>query len=74
MTIEKFSGNKFPREFYVPEEANAPADLSKRIIFKKNKIPEAESDAGDKPVKKKIKKTKQERAVLSFNEDDDDYL
>ncbi|CAK9804194.1 Uncharacterized protein KIAA1143 homolog [Anthophora plagiata] len=56
------------------EEANAPADLSKRIIFKKNKLTEGESDTLDKPVKKKIKKGKQEKAVLSFNDNDDDYL
>ncbi|XP_076623502.1 uncharacterized protein KIAA1143 [Colletes latitarsis] len=56
------------------EEANAPADLSKRIIFRKNKVVEGESDTVDKPVKKKIKKTKQEKAILSFNDNDDDYL
>ncbi|XP_043248929.1 uncharacterized protein KIAA1143 homolog [Colletes gigas] len=56
------------------EEANAPADLSKRIIFRKNKVVEGESDTADKPVKKKIKKTKQEKAILSFNDNDDDYL
>ena len=56
------------------EEANAPADLSKRIIFRKNKIVDPESDATDKPVKKKIKKAKQEKAVLSFDDNDDDYL
>lgn len=33
-----------------------------------------ESDAIDKPVKKKIKKAKQEKAVLSFDDNDDDYL
>ncbi|XP_076685514.1 uncharacterized protein KIAA1143 homolog [Andrena cerasifolii] len=56
------------------EEANAPADLSKRIIFRKNKIVDPESDVTDKPVKKKIKKAKQEKAVLSFDDNDDDYL
>ncbi|XP_016918178.1 uncharacterized protein KIAA1143 homolog [Apis cerana] len=56
------------------EEANAPADLSKRIIFRKNKITEAELETADKPVKKKIKKTKQEKVILSFNENDDDNL
>ena len=56
------------------EEANAPADLSKRIIFRKNKIVDPESDATDKPVKKKLKKAKQEKAVLSFDDNDDDYL
>ncbi|XP_012341994.1 uncharacterized protein KIAA1143 homolog [Apis florea] len=56
------------------EEANAPADLSKRIIFRKNKITEAELETTDKPVKKKIKKTKQEKLILSFNENDDDNL
>ncbi|XP_031828396.1 uncharacterized protein KIAA1143 isoform X2 [Nomia melanderi] len=56
------------------EEANTPADLSKRVIFKKNKKDTAESDAADKPAKKKIKKSKQEKAVLSFNDNDDNYL
>ncbi|KAG6797773.1 hypothetical protein HZU73_07093 [Apis mellifera caucasica] len=56
------------------EEANAPADLSKRIIFRKNKITEAELETANKPVKKKIKKTKQEKVILSFNENDDDNL
>ena len=56
------------------EEANVPADLSKRIIFRKNKIVDPESDATEKPVKKKIKKAKQEKAVLSFDDNDDDYL
>ncbi|XP_012165943.2 uncharacterized protein KIAA1143 homolog [Bombus affinis] len=55
------------------EEANTPADLSKRIIFKKNKITEAESDKADKPLKKKIKKSKQEKVVLSFSDNDEDY-
>ncbi|OAD52147.1 hypothetical protein WN48_02977 [Eufriesea mexicana] len=56
------------------EEANAPADLSKRIIFRKNKITKAESDIADRPVRKKIKTVKQEKAVLSFNDDDEDDL
>ncbi|XP_006612557.1 uncharacterized protein KIAA1143 homolog [Apis dorsata] len=56
------------------EEANAPADLSKRIIFRKNKITATELETADKPVKKKIKKTKQEKVILSFNENDDDNL
>ncbi|XP_003707672.2 uncharacterized protein LOC100878317 [Megachile rotundata] len=56
------------------EEASAPADLSKRIIFRKNKISETESETVDKPVKKKIKRRKQEKAVLSFNDNDEDYL
>ncbi|XP_012229439.1 uncharacterized protein KIAA1143 homolog [Linepithema humile] len=56
------------------EENNAPADLSKKIVFRKTKATESESDATDKPVKKKTKKTKQ-KVILSFddneNEDDD---
>ncbi|KAF3422101.1 hypothetical protein E2986_01383 [Frieseomelitta varia] len=56
------------------EEANTPADLSKRIIFKKNKITETESDTANKPMKKKIKKAKQEKVVLSFSDNDEDYL
>lgn len=59
--------------FYIVEEANTPADLSKRIIFKKNKIREAESDKADKPPRKKIKKSKQEKVILSFSDNDEDY-
>ncbi|XP_078043410.1 uncharacterized protein KIAA1143 homolog [Augochlora pura] len=53
------------------ENANAPADLSKPIVFKKKKDA-TEPDAVDKPVKKKMKKAKQKKAVLSFNDNDDD--
>lgn len=60
--------------FCVIEEANTPADLSKRIIFRKNKITETDSDTVNKPMKKKIKKAKQEKVVLSFSDNDEDYL
>nr|XP_033328289.1 uncharacterized protein KIAA1143 homolog [Megalopta genalis] len=53
------------------EDANAPADLSKPIVFKKKKD-STEGDAVDKPVKKKMRKAKQKKAVLSFNDNDDD--
>ncbi|XP_076248363.1 uncharacterized protein KIAA1143 homolog [Calliopsis andreniformis] len=56
------------------EEANAPADLSKRIIFKRNKTKETESETTDKPVKKKTKKAKQEKVTLSFDDNEDDCL
>lgn len=60
------------------EENNAPADLSKKIIFRKTKTAEIESDksditATDKPVRKKAKKDKQ-KIVLSFDNDDDDDI
>ena len=58
------------------EEANKPADLSKPIIFSKSrKIPEQSGDM-ESPTKKKFKKSinKQKKAVLSFNdEEDEDY-
>ncbi|CAL7935549.1 unnamed protein product [Xylocopa violacea] len=72
LTAEEADAYKKRKE---EEEANGPADLSKRIIFRKNKITEGESDAVDKPVRKKIKKAKKEKAVVSFNDDDEDeYL
>ncbi|XP_076760299.1 uncharacterized protein KIAA1143 homolog [Xylocopa sonorina] len=76
LTAEEADAYKKGKE---EEEANGPADLSKKIIFRKNKITKGESDALDKPMKKKIKKMKKERVVLSFNNDDDvdddnDYL
>ncbi|KAL0111662.1 hypothetical protein PUN28_013091 [Cardiocondyla obscurior] len=55
------------------EESNAPADLSKKIVFRKTKAAETNSDsvATDKPVKKKAKKEKQ-KVVLSFDGDNDE--
>lgn len=55
------------------EEINAPADLSKKVIFRKTKAAETDSDAAatDKPVKKKAKKEKQ-KVILSFDNDDDE--
>ncbi|CAD1472261.1 unnamed protein product, partial [Heterotrigona itama] len=58
LTAEQAEAYKKKKE---EEEANTPADLSKRIIFKKNKRTETESDTANKPVKKKIKKAKQEK-------------
>lgn len=54
------------------EEANAPANLSKRIIFRKSKTTEGESDAVDKPVKKKAKRAKQDKVVLSFDDNEEE--
>ncbi|XP_011145256.2 uncharacterized protein KIAA1143 homolog [Harpegnathos saltator] len=57
------------------EESNAPADLSKKVIFRKTKPTETESDVNttDKPAKKKAKRTKQsQKIILSFNADDDE--
>ncbi|XP_011861033.1 PREDICTED: uncharacterized protein KIAA1143 homolog [Vollenhovia emeryi] len=55
------------------EENNAPADLSKKIVFRKTKAVVTDSDtiAADKPMRKKAKKEKQ-KAVLSFDANDDD--
>ncbi|TGZ46808.1 Uncharacterized protein DBV15_06553 [Temnothorax longispinosus] len=61
------------KELSIAEENNAPADLSKKIIFRKTKAAETDSDtiATDKPVKKKAKKEKQ-KVVLSFDANDND--
>lgn len=57
----------------IAEENNAPADLSKKIIFRKTKAAETNSNttATDKPVKKKAKREKQ-KIVLSFDTNDND--
>ncbi|XP_076650133.1 uncharacterized protein KIAA1143 homolog [Halictus rubicundus] len=55
------------------EEANERADLSKRVLFKKKKDA-AEPNVADKPEKKKMKKAKREKVVLSFNDNDEDDL
>ncbi|KAG7202337.1 hypothetical protein KM043_018666 [Ampulex compressa] len=54
------------------EEANAPADLSKRIIFRKGKLNNASTEEVDKPVKKRSKKAKREKVVLSFDDENDE--
>lgn len=59
----------------IAEESNAPADLSKKVIFRKTRSAETETDTNtmDKPPKKKAKKAKQsQKIVLSFNVDDDE--
>lgn len=60
-------------ELSIAEESNAPADLSKKIIFRKTKAAEINSDTIviDKPVIKKAKKEKQ-KVVLSFDANNDD--
>ncbi|XP_050446901.1 uncharacterized protein KIAA1143 homolog [Cataglyphis hispanica] len=59
------------------EENNAPADLSKKIIFRKTKTESEKSDTSvtDKPVRKKAKREKQ-KIILSFdvNGSDDDNV
>lgn len=58
----------------IAEENNAPADLSKKIVFRKTKAAETDNSdtiATDKPVKKKAKKEKQ-KIALSFDTNDDD--
>ncbi|XP_071632318.1 uncharacterized protein KIAA1143 homolog [Temnothorax longispinosus] len=70
LTAEEADAFKKQKE---KEENNAPADLSKKIIFRKTKAAETDSDtiATDKPVKKKAKKEKQ-KVVLSFDANDND--
>ncbi|KYN01050.1 PREDICTED: uncharacterized protein KIAA1143 homolog isoform X2 [Cyphomyrmex costatus] len=69
LTAEEADAFKKQKE---KEENNAPADLSKKIIFRKTKAAETDSDTTveDKPVKKKAKKEKQ-KIVLSFDDDND---
>ncbi|KYQ55497.1 hypothetical protein ALC60_05559 [Trachymyrmex zeteki] len=70
LTAEEADAFKKQKE---KEENNAPADLSKKIIFRKTKAVETDSDtiATDKPVKKKVKREKQ-KIILSFNANDND--
>lgn len=56
------------------EEAAAPADLSKRIIFSKNKLKNKSSNSAEEPASKKVKKNKQKKAVLSFNDEDEENV
>lgn len=65
--------SKWINDTYFTEENNAPADLSKKIIFRKTKAAETESDATatDKPVKKRAKREKR-KVILSFNDEADD--
>ncbi|KAK2581906.1 hypothetical protein KPH14_002362 [Odynerus spinipes] len=56
------------------EEAAAPADLSKRIIFSKNKLKNKSSNSAEEPVSKKVKRDKQKKAVLSFNDEDEENV
>ncbi|KYM79467.1 hypothetical protein ALC53_10085 [Atta colombica] len=70
LTAEEADAFKKQKE---KEENNAPADLSKKIIFRKTKAAETDSNttAIDKPVKKKAKREKQ-KIVLSFDNDNDE--
>ncbi|XP_011314065.1 uncharacterized protein KIAA1143 homolog [Fopius arisanus] len=57
------------------EEENAPADLTKRIVFeskRKSKSQAADQDSTIDSKMKKRKKSKQSKSVLSFNEDEDE--
>lgn len=54
------------------EEANAPADLSKRVIFRKSKVSKSEEDSKDVRPSKRAKESKKPKAVLSFNDDEDE--
>ncbi|XP_046837291.1 uncharacterized protein KIAA1143 homolog [Vespa crabro] len=56
------------------EEAEAPIDLSKRVIFNKDKLKKRHSDTIDGSANKKVKKSKQKKAVLSFNDEEDENL
>ncbi|KAL6440641.1 hypothetical protein ACFW04_003252 [Cataglyphis niger] len=74
LTAEEVDAFKKQKE---KEENNAPADLSKKIIFRKTKTESDKSDksTADKPVRKKAKREKQ-KIVLSFdvNGSDDDNV
>ncbi|KAF7379218.1 hypothetical protein HZH68_017063 [Vespula germanica] len=56
------------------EEAAAPADLSKRIIFSKDKLKKRTLDLVEGPDNKKIKKNKHKKAILSFNDEEEENL
>ncbi|XP_015586043.1 uncharacterized protein KIAA1143 homolog [Cephus cinctus] len=70
LTAEEADTFKHEKE---QEEANAPADLNKRIIFRKNKTSTADIDppSANGSSAKKSKKTKQKKTVLSFDEEED---
>ncbi|EFN69226.1 Uncharacterized protein KIAA1143-like protein [Camponotus floridanus] len=70
LTAEEADAFKKQKE---KEESGAPADLSKKIIFRKTKIEsdKSETTATDKPMRKKAKRDKQ-KIVLSFDANDDD--
>ncbi|KAM0732042.1 Uncharacterized protein ACS0PU_001584 [Formica fusca] len=74
LTAEEANAFKKQKE---KEESNAPADLSKKIMFRKTKTESDKSDttATDQPVRKKAKRDKQ-KIVLSFdaNGSDDDNV
>ncbi|XP_012285172.1 uncharacterized protein KIAA1143 homolog [Orussus abietinus] len=52
------------------EEANTPADLTKKIVFRKTRTTEPNSE--DHSSSKKSKKTKHKRSVLSFDNEEED--
>ncbi|KAI4498177.1 hypothetical protein M0802_006663 [Mischocyttarus mexicanus] len=54
------------------DESTAPADLSKRIIFSRNKSKKRTSDSVEKSNNKKDKKSKRNKAVLSFNDEEEE--
>ncbi|XP_015121669.1 uncharacterized protein KIAA1143 homolog [Diachasma alloeum] len=57
------------------EEENAPADLSKRIIFeskRKSKSQGEDQDSKNDSKNKKSKKSKQTKSVLSFDQEEDE--
>lgn len=54
------------------EESTSPADLSKRIIFSKNKSKKRTLDSVEKCNSKKANKSKCNKAVLSFNDEEEE--
>lgn len=54
------------------EESTGPADLSKRIIFSRNKSKKRTLDSVEKCNNKKANKSKRNKAVLSFNDEEEE--
>ncbi|KAK0085694.1 hypothetical protein PV325_004577 [Microctonus aethiopoides] len=71
LTAEEAEAFKKTKE---EEEANAPADLTQRVLFnRKSKASDDEQiTAKDRPMNKKIRISRRPRAILSFNQEEDE--
>ncbi|KAF7988316.1 hypothetical protein HCN44_000889 [Aphidius gifuensis] len=70
MTLDEVENYKKAKE---EEELQAPADLSKRILFnRKSKHQDDKTDDNISKPKKKIKTTKTTKSLLSFDDDDNE--
>ncbi|XP_015519934.2 uncharacterized protein KIAA1143 homolog [Neodiprion lecontei] len=72
LTAEEAAAFELAKE---KEEAQTPADLSKKIIFTKTKSAPKDSKKNtetESSLPKKSKKSKKTKVILSFNEDEED--